>query len=214
MRILIADDHPMVRDALAQALAGFAEDLTFVEATDHDSLLAMADDSALDIALVDLNMPGMNGMSGVRRLHARHPTLPLIVVSGQSDPGTARAALEAGAGGFVPKTEPAETLMVALRAVLSGRVHMPSHAVLALHVDAHETPAAPISNGTTPSLTARQLDVLALLQKGASNKMIARHLGLTEGTVKLHVAALLRALRARNRTEAVVHARALGLGES
>ena len=206
MKILIADDHPLVRDALARALAGFEPDVSFAEATDHDSLLALASSARFDVALVDLSMPGADGLAGLRRLRAQQPTLPVIVVSGQAAPGTVRAALEAGASGFVPKTESADTLVQALRTVLAGGVYLPPHAVHTLLVG---VPAQ--ANAAAPELTPRQRDVLRQLQQGAPNKAIARELGLSEGTVKLHMAALLRALQARNRTEAIVRARALGL---
>lgn len=208
MKILIADDHPLVRDALVRALAAFDASVSFGEAADHDSLLALADSSAFDVALVDLGMPGADGLASLRRLRARQPTLPVIVVSGRAEPGTVRAVLEAGANGFVPKTEPADILLQALRTVVGGGVYLPPHAVHTLHVDAPEASAA---NKAAPVLTPRQRDVLTLLLQGAPNKTIARELGLSEGTVKLHIAALLRALRASNRTEATVRARALGL---
>lgn len=202
MRVLIADDHPLVRDALARALAAVDPALDAVEAGDGHELLARLDEQAFDLALVDLLMPGMDGVNGVRALRRRCPTLPVMVVSGQVEPGTVRAVLEAGAAGFVPKTGAAETLLLACGVVASGGVYVPPHALLALHDGG--APAAP-----TVALTPRQRDVLALLMDGEPNKRIAQRLGLTEGTVKLHIAALLRALQARNRTEAVVRARQL-----
>lgn len=202
MRVLIADDHPLVRDALARVLAGVDAELAVIEAGDGHELLARLDEQAFDLALVDLLMPGMDGVAGVRALRQRCPTLPLIVVSGQVEPGMVRAVLEAGATGFVPKTGAADTLLLACRVVRSGGVYVPPHALLALQGGSE--PAA-----RTVALTPRQRDVLALLMDGEPNKRIAQRLGLTEGTVKLHIAALLRALQARNRTEAVVRARQL-----
>ncbi len=204
MKVLIADDHPLVRDALARVLAGLDDGLEVAEAGDCHELIAQLEAQAFDLALVDLLMPAMNGPEDIRRLRQRWPALSLVVVSGQVDPGIVRAVLEAGAAGFVPKTGAADVLVVACRTVSAGGVYVPPHALLALR-DAH----APARRDVV--LTPRQQDVLALLMQGEPNRRIAQQLGVTEGTVKLHIASLLRALRARNRTEAVFRARQLGL---
>ncbi len=204
MKVLIADDHPLVRDALARVLAGVDGGLEVVEAADGQELIAQLEAQAFDLALVDLLMPAMQGPEDIRGLRRRWPTLPLIVVSGQVDPGIVRTVLEAGAAGFVPKTGAADVLMLACRTVRAGGVYVPPHALLALR-EAH----APVQRDV--ALTPRQQDVLALLMQGEPNRRIAQQLGVTEGTVKLHIASLLRALRARNRTEAVFRARQLGL---
>lgn len=202
--MLIADDHPLVRDALARVLARLAPTVDVAEVADGPALFDRLAGEPFDLALVDLQMPGMNGLDGVRQLTRCHAGLPVIVVTGSDQPGLARAALEAGATGFVPKSGPAEELLQACRVVGAGGVYVPAHALLALH---------PVDQPVMPpvELTPRQAQVLALLMQGEPNKLIARQLGLTEGTVKLHIAALLRALRARNRTEATVRARQLGL---
>lgn len=207
MKILIADDHPLVRDALSRTLTGLEPTPEVIHAVDGDSLLALAGDTCFDLALVDLNMPGMEGVAGLQRLRQLCPSLPVIVVSGQTDAATTRAVLDTGAAGFVPKTESPDMLLDAVRTVHAGRVFLPPGAVQALLREAAER----LDRPAPPPLTPRQRDVLALLQQGQPNKLIARRLGLTEGTVKLHIAALLRALHARNRTEAVVRARELGL---
>ena len=150
-------------------------------------------------------MPGMQGVQGVRRLQRLAPALKLVVVSGDDDPAVMRAAFAAGAVAFLPKSEPAEVLQQAIRIVLGGGTYMPSQALADLR------PGAPAPRPDTAALTPRQLDVLKCLMQGQPNKLIARELGLTEGTVKIHIAAILRALQARNRTEAVVMARNLGL---
>lgn len=201
MNVLIADDHPLVRDALARTVQQLAADVQVREAGDLDGLLRLAAQGDADLALVDLNMPGMDGVAGLRRLRAAAPTLPVVVASGQEDAVTIRAVLAAGAVGFIPKSERSEVLLGALRLVQSGGTYVPSRLL-----DAPPAAAA-------PGLTARQLDVLHLLLRGEPNKLIARELGLTEGTVKIHIAAILRVLHARNRTEAVVRARALGIAQ-
>lgn len=208
MKVLIADDHPMVRDALARTVRELDATAEVLQAGDFEALLQLAlDDRAgpPDLALLDLNMPGMNGTTGLRRLRAQRPTLPVVVASGQDDATTIRAVLAAGAAGFIPKSERAEVLLGALRLVLAGGVYVPARS---LEAPALASPAAALA-----LLTPRQRDVLRALSRGQPNKLIARELGLTEGTVKIHIAAILRALQARNRTEAVVRAQALGLDE-
>lgn len=210
MNVIVADDHPMVREALAQTVALYRADVVVHAAADLDSLLGQALRVVPDLAVVDLNMPGMNGLAGLRELRARQPTLPFIVVSGQTDPGTALAVLDSGAAGFVPKTATAELLLHALRVVQSGQVYLPPHEVVTLQVQGN---AGLNAARAAQALTPRQRDVLGLLMRGAPNREIATRLSLTEGTVKLHIAAILRTLRARNRTEAVVRARALGIDQ-
>jgi DNA-binding NarL/FixJ family response regulator len=204
--VLIADDHPMVRDALALAVQQLDAEVRVQQATDFDGLVALLADPAADLALVDLQMPGMDALVGLARLRALAPMLPLVVASGQDDPATVRAVLASGAAGFVPKTSSAELLLQALRIVLAGGVFVPRQALADLHAG-----QAPAANGS--GLTPRQSDVLRRLMRGWPNKLIARELGLTEGTVKIHIAAILRVLQVHNRTEAVVRARALGIDE-
>ena len=206
MKVLVADDHPLVRDALARAVRQLDERAEVVEADSFDALQALAETGAADLALVDLNMPGMRGLDGLRRLRATLPTLPIVVTSGQDDPATIRAVLATGVSGFIPKANPAALLLQALRLVQAGGVYIPSATL------------ADLQQGVPPALpeaafTPRQLDVLHCLMRGRANKLIARELGLTEGTVKIHIAAILRVLQVRNRTEAVVRARELGVRE-
>jgi len=211
MKVLIADDHPLVRDALARTVRELEPEAQVVQAGDFDTLLRLAVEQGAglaDLALLDLNMPGMNGTVGLRRLREQLPTLPVVVASGQDDAATIRAVLGAGAAGFIPKSERPEVLLSALRLVLAGGVYVPARSL-----------DAPVAEPVSPAaaialLTPRQRDVLRALLRGQPNKLIARELGLTEGTVKIHIAAILRALQARNRTEAVVRARELGLDAS
>jgi DNA-binding NarL/FixJ family response regulator len=205
LTVLIADDHPLVRAALAHSVRALDAEVRVHEAQDFETLLALARAHDADLALVDLNMPGMNGvngLSGLARLREAVPALPVVVASGQEDAATVRAVLAAGAAGFIPKSERPEALVSALRQVLAGECWVPQR----LLDQARPSP--------TGGLTPRQLDVMRRLLCGEPNKKIAHELGLTEGTVKLHVAAILRTLQARNRTEAVVRARALGITPS
>jgi DNA-binding NarL/FixJ family response regulator len=203
VKVLIADDHPLVRDALGRTVRELDGAVQVHEAADLGALLQLAAEGGADLALVDLNMPGMDGVQGLRRLREAAPTLPIVVASGQEDPATIRAVLAAGAVGFIPKSERSEVLLAALRLVQSGGTYVPARML---------DPAAALPHDlTSADLTPRQLDVLQCLLRGEPNKQIARELGLTEGTVKIHIAAILRALHARNRTEAVVRARSLGI---
>jgi DNA-binding NarL/FixJ family response regulator len=206
--VVIADDHPMVRDALARVVGQLYADAQVLEAGDFAAVLAHLGDAVPDLVLIDLNMPGMDGLHGLRRLREAFPALAIVVASGQDDPATIRAALEIGANGFIPKIDPPDLLLQALRVVRAGGVYIPARS----NGDLRGIMTGPSPNAS--GLTPRQLDVLRLLLKGEPNKLIARQLGLTEGTVKIHIAAILRALQARNRTEAVIRARELGLGRS
>ena len=168
MNVLIADDHPLVRDALARTLQPVLPDALILQAADLDTAeaLLLAEQPAL--VLLDLHMPGMQGVQGVRRLQRLAPTLKLVVVSGEDDPAVMRAAFAAGAVGFLPKSETAEVLQQAIRIVLGGGTYMPSQALADLR------PGAPAPRPDTAALTPRQLDVLKCLMQGQPNKLIAR----------------------------------------
>ena len=206
MHVLIADDHPMVRDALARLVRQLDPQARVDEAGDFQTLVERIEQEPPDLLLLDLNMPGMDCLAGLRRLRQRFPSLSTLVASALDDPVTIRAVLATGASGFVSKADPPQTLLGALRLVAGGGVY-----VSARMLADFRNGAPPV--GADPSgLTPRQRDVLDLLLLGQPNKQIARTLGLSEGTVKIHIAAILRALQARNRTEAVLRARELGLG--
>jgi DNA-binding NarL/FixJ family response regulator len=206
MKILVADDHPMVRDALARTVLVLDPEAEVVQACDFNSLERAIQEDHLDLALIDLNMPGMNGTLSVKRLRERFKDLLIVVASGEDDPQTIRTVMGLGVAGFLPKSDPPGVLLQALRLVLSGGTYLPEGALADLR--AGHRIASSEARGV---LTPRQLDVLTLLMQGQPNKLIARGLGLTEGTVKIHIAAILRLLHARNRTEAVVRARERGI---
>lgn len=202
MKVLIADDHQMVRLALKVALAPLGPDAVFVEADTAESALVAAGANAdLDLVLIDVNMPGMGGVEGVRRLRRAHPALPLVACSAAEDVALVRELLGLGVSGFIPKSDSTHVILQAVQLVLAGGTYVPPRLMAV-------TDAKP-AVGRITSLTPRQQDVLRLLAEGKPNKLIARDLDISEATVKVHLLAVFRALGARNRTEAVVIAQRL-----
>ncbi|MDH2239911.1 response regulator transcription factor [Pigmentiphaga sp. GD03639] len=218
MKILIADDHRLVIEAVKVKLAELGPDVEFRMALKVEDLRREATDD-LDLALIDLTMPGAEGYSHIAELRERLPALPIIVLSGVEDPDVMRAAIDLGALGFIPKAYSPDVMLSAVRLVLAGGVFVPQMMLSGMpHQPAGAPPAAADAAGGARStsldqlrglLTERQIDVLRLLSQGKPNKLIARDLGISEGTVKIHLAAIFRALDVRNRTEAVVAARGL-----
>jgi two-component system nitrate/nitrite response regulator NarL len=197
MKLLIVDDHPMLRNGLAALLGQANPGVTVLQAGDAAAGIAMAvREPDLDGVMLDLSMPGMDGLSAMVEFRRRCPGLPIIVLSSSEDGDHVRRALALGARGYIPKSAPPSTVIAALNLVMSGEVYLPS-VMLAESTDP-EIPAR---------LTDRQADVLALLSKGLSNKTIAAELDISEKTVKAHVGAIFRALNAVNRTQAVSEAR-------
>jgi DNA-binding NarL/FixJ family response regulator len=201
LRLLIADDHEMVRIAMRVALAGLAPQILWFDAGDAQRVAELlASEPDIDVALIDLTMPGAIGTGWIAQLRQRFPTVPLIVMSASEDPAVIRELIDLGVAGFIPKSDQAEVIAQAVRLVLAGGTYAPLRLLSA-------GPAGKVSQPQAAAgLTPRQVDVLRALARGLSNKMIARELGLSEGTVKAHLLAVFRVLRARNRTEAVVTA--------
>ena len=225
MKILIADDHRLVIEAVKAKLSELEPDIEFVLAMSVDELLARASDD-VDLAMIDLNMPGAEGQAHIDEIRRRHPAVPVIVLSGYEDPAVMRSALERGVLGFIPKAYSPEVMLSAVRLVLAGGVYVPPMMLSAVPpgVVAGLPPAGAVGGGASVSsvagsaqtlehlrnvLTERQVEVLQLLSQGKPNKLIGRALGISEGTVKIHLAAIFRALNVRNRTEAVVAAQSL-----
>jgi DNA-binding NarL/FixJ family response regulator len=223
MKILIADDHRLVIEAVKAKLSELEPGIEFVLAMSVDELLAGANDD-LDLALIDLNMPGADGQAHIDEIRRRHPAVPVIVLSGYEDPAIMRSALERGVLGFIPKAYSPEVMLSAVRLVLAGGVYVPPMMLTALPpgivagvtTQASAEALTRSGGGGTQTLehlrsvlTERQVEVLQLLSQGKPNKLIGRSLGISEGTVKIHLAAIFRALNVRNRTEAVVAAQAL-----
>lgn len=222
MKVLIVDDHPLFREGVGLLLRRLADDLEILEASHCDEALALCESGAsIDLLLLDLNLGGRSGMDGLAELRARFPEIPVVVLSTSDDQPTVRRAIDLGAMGFIPKTSSSEIMIGALRLVLAKGVYLPRN-ILAeqpLHLPLAARPAAqgdrPAGAGALTArdlgLTHRQADVLHLVLQGKPIKLIARDLGLAEGTVKSHVSAVLRALNVTTRTQAIVAAGRLGL---
>jgi DNA-binding NarL/FixJ family response regulator len=201
LRIAIADDHPLMRAALVSALARIGDDVQFMEAANQAAALALVEKPpGPDLMLMDLHMPGADGIEGVRAVRERAPHVPLAIVSADEDVAAIRAMLALGVSGFIPKTDSPAVIEGAVRLILAGGVYVPPRLV---NGDGF---AVPSSAAPSSGLTARQMDVVRLLARGLSNKAIARELGVSEGTVKVHLLAIFRALDVRNRTRAVLAA--------
>lgn len=210
MKLLIIDDHPVMREGLIALLHQAAEGIEVVQAASSAeglTLLKRHDD--FDAIFLDLSMPGGGGMAAIQALGERRPDVPVIVLSSSEDPADVRQALSLGALGYVPKSANPMTLLSALRLVLSGNIYVPPLVLAPANAETHASPTSGAS--AAPQLTARQLEILRQLCRGLSNKEIGRELDIAEKTVKAHVSAIFKALNVVSRTQAVGVARASAL---
>ncbi|MHB1331286.1 MAG: response regulator [Sulfuriferula sp.] len=210
MKIILADDHALFREGarhLLQQLGG--GDIEVLEAATCQEAIIHADlHEDVDLALLDLHMPGVTGVECVVHFQAAHPEVPVVVLSGSESRPNVQAVLDVGALGYIPKSSSSQVMLSAIRLVLSGGIYLPP-LVMDQELNPVEVIIAPqaASRGQMPCcLTERQMDVLKLLAAGKPNKLIARELGLGEGTIKVHLAGIFRALEVNNRTEAVMEA--------
>src|SRR6201996_8325573 len=211
MKLLIVDDHPVVREGLAALLRQLAPAMTVVLAEGGSEGLDLANKHPdLDVVILDLAMPGSDGFAMLHEFGKLPPQLPVVVVSSSEDPRDVRRALAAGALGYIPKSAPPRTILAAVQFVLAGNVYVPT--LMAQDTagvsDQAEDNGVPKSR---VSLTSRQIDVLRLLCEGRSNKEIGRTLGVSQKTVKVHVTAIFKALNVSNRTQAAAMADKAGL---
>jgi DNA-binding NarL/FixJ family response regulator len=201
MRILLADDHDLIRDTIEEFLKRLDKDLLVL----HASTLPQALDvvrkaDALDLILLDLRMPGMNGLAGLKSVQAARADVPIVILSGETNPETIRNALQAGAAGFLPKTMRGSAMLGALRLILAGERYIPDILVAGQPASAEESAGI----GPTPaSLTQREREVVGLLVQGLSNKEIGHRLGIEVVTVALHLRSVYRKLGVTSRTQAV-----------
>jgi DNA-binding NarL/FixJ family response regulator len=209
-KVLIADDHPLFRDAIRDVVerlfAARGWGLACHEAAslaDVEKLTAAGED--LDLILLDLFMPGTQGLSQLVSLRSRMPAVPVVIISSLSDPATVRQAITCGAAGFIPKSSPKDLIATALDVVFDGGIYVPSEMIAS--DNAAERPAAgraAAEEADSGALTPRQVDVLALVADGKSNKQIAFELSISEMTVKAHMTAILRKLGVASRAQAIV----------
>ena len=200
--IIIADDHPLFRSALQQALTlGLSDNVHLVEAASIAELETLLEQGAeWDLVLLDLNMPGAYGFSGLVLLRGQYPQLPVVMISAQEDASVVARAREFGASGFIPKSSSLEAIQEAVRAVLDGDVWWPSNIEDASHVSAE----AKAASAGLASLTPQQFRVLTMVCDGLLNKQIAYELSVSEATIKAHVTAIFRKLGVRTRTQAAL----------
>lgn len=200
-KFVIADDHPLFRGALKQALGSFAENTAILEAGDFDSVKALiAANDDVDLVLLDLSMPGASGLSGLVSLRGVHPAIPMVVVSAHDDPETIRRALELGASGFISKSASMEEIRSGVETVLAGGITAPVGIDLGIERD----PEISDLIKRLQSLTPQQTRVLSMLGEGLLNKQIAYELDVSEATIKAHVSAVLQKLGVDSRTQAVI----------
>jgi len=215
VRALVIDDHPLIQEAISNVLRRLEPDAAIDVAGDCErGLLLAGQRTEPDLVLLDLNLPGLSGITALKLWRKRFPGIPVVVVSAATDQQTVLAAIGAGAVGFVPKASSNEVMLNALRLVLAGGRYLPPEILARSSGDEVMPPRA--RQVTKPcvetlGLSARQAEVLKLIARGASNKGICRELGLAERTVKAHVTAVFRALKVTSRTQAAIEASKLGL---
>ena len=207
--VIVADDHPLFRTAIKEALEAEQGDTTFLEANSFESLQDLVDEQQeVDLVLLDLHMPGVSGFAGLVYLCKRYPSVPVVIISANEDPVVIRRALEHGAAGFIPKSSSIDTITQAISAILMGEIWAPA---------AQEDSGAARSASELElaermaQLTPQQFKVLMMMSQGLLNKQIAYDLEVSEATVKAHVTAIMNKLGVTNRTQAVLAANQLAV---
>ena len=209
MRIVIAYDHPLIRGALRSSVTALVGNVDILEAGSFEELAPAFTSGTVDLVLLDLTMPGVQGFSGLLYLRALHPATPVIVVSGNEDRTIIRRCIELGASGYIPKSLDGAAMGLAIQTVLDGGNWTPDD------VDLSAAPDAETSDMVRrlASLTPQQVRVLMMLSTGLLNKQIAYELSVSEATVKAHVSAILQKLDVDSRTQAVIAASKIAAGQ-
>jgi DNA-binding NarL/FixJ family response regulator len=209
-RLVIADDHPLFRDALRQAVASVIPSANIEEAGSFEDLTALLErDAEVDLILLDLTMPGISGFSGLIYLRAQYPAIPVVIVSASDDVETIRRSVDFGASGFIPKRFGVDALRGAILKVMEGDIWIPSDVDLSAAADPEMTRL----RDRLVTLTPQQVRVLMMLSQGLLNKQIAYELGVSEATIKAHVSAILQKLGVESRTQAVIAAAKIAGGQ-
>jgi DNA-binding NarL/FixJ family response regulator len=207
--VIVADDHPLFRTAIKEALEAEQGQTRFLEANSFESLQELVDQQQeVDLVLLDLHMPGVSGFAGLVYLCKRYPSVPIVIISANEDPVVIRRALQHGAAGFIPKSSSIETITAAIEAVLAGEIWSPESSQANLPgKNVSETELAE----RMAQLTPQQFKVLMMMSQGLLNKQIAYDLGVSEATIKAHVTAIMSKLGVNNRTQAVLAASRLSV---
>jgi DNA-binding NarL/FixJ family response regulator len=214
MKILLADDHALFREGMRYVLQQLSQDVEVLEVSNFQDALKLASSHPdIDLALLDLHMPGSDGSKSVSYFRMRYPHIPVVVVSGEEESSSMEQVLNYGASGFVSKKSNSQTMLSALNLVLSGGIYVPPE-ILRHHSISLQGREKRAQNSESYGLTRRQMEVLKHLCSGMSNKEIASAINLAEGTVKIHVAAVYHTLKVNNRVEALRVAEHLGLIEA
>jgi DNA-binding NarL/FixJ family response regulator len=213
LAVLVVDDHPLMQTAIEATLSELDSAIQVQAASSLSEALKLLSQQQFDLVVLDLALPDTVGFEGLKRLRSRHPEVSVVVCSGSIDYRTVYQALDHGAGGFIPKSFRQESIAEAFRKILSGNVYLPNIEGQPIR-RAMPSPALPFAADSVEALelSPRQLDVLRLLVRGYPNKLICRQLDLAEGTVKVHVSAVLAKLGARSRAEAIIAVSHLDLG--
>jgi DNA-binding NarL/FixJ family response regulator len=207
--VIVADDHPLFRTAIKEALETEHGEIDFLEASSFATLQELVEaNREVDLILLDLHMPGVSGFAGLVYLCKRYPSVPVVMISANEDPVVIRRALEHGAAGFIPKSSSIETITAAINAILMGEIWSPDSVQ-------SDLPGGNVSELELASrmseLTPQQFKVLMMMSQGLLNKQIAYDLGVSEATIKAHVTAIMNKLRVSNRTQAVLAAQHLAV---
>lgn len=213
LNLLVIEDHALVREGLVRVLRQLEPEVTVFEAGDCNSAITVLErEQDLDLVLLDIALPGLDGLGCLDLFRERFPSVPVVVVSAYDDGHTVNRALKHGALGFIPKAYSTEKLVAAVRQVLAGNIHRPEQ-LMPVNLGAELAPAPTVQEAPASEfgLTERQAEVLGLMTKGKSNRDIANLLGLSEGTVKIHITAIFKALGVSSRTQALVAVSRLGI---
>lgn len=209
MKMLIIDDHALFRAGLSHILNELEENINILEASNYESAFKLvSDNSDLDLVLLDLNMPGKDGFSALDTFSKEYPAMPIVILSASIQQSNVRRALDTGAMGYIPKDTPSHVMLNALRLILDGGIYVPTCMAQQNNDELN------LNNSNAHNLTPRQLEVLAMVVQGNSNKVIAARLELAEATVKMHVTAILKCFGVSNRTQAAMAAEKFGLNLS
>ena len=212
MNILLVDDHTLFREALIHVLNQLdPQVIVFETASAEEAAQLLSRTRNIDLVLLDIDLPDMDGLTALPELRELAPTVPIVVLSGSESSSHVKRAVECSAIGYIPKSSSSHEMLTALKIILQGDVYVPPRLMGKLSASPLTLSKESGFDGAASLLTARQIEVIELMARGLPNKSIAKTLNVAEGTVKLHVAAILRALGARNRTDAVMQASRLGV---